>query len=155
MDDKSRLNLKKLVSEYNPVETTDKIRDLKHSDKIRHDISIYLILKKKYSRLSFEQQVNIYQNQCNFLFTTYTNIFNKLVKNELDLTILNQFLTILNNIENGKMNQHEGSVLIGQILKELYIDSALKKDKKRSKYKKSEKTRNSKNITWAEYKKTL
>jgi hypothetical protein len=155
MDDKSRLNLKKLVSEYNPVETTDKIRDLKHSDKIRHDISIYLILKKKYSRLSFEQQVNIYQKQCNFLFTTYTNIFNKLVKNELDLTILNQFLTILNNIENGKMNQHEGSVLIGQILKELYIDSALKKDKKRSKYKKSEKTRNSKNITWAEYKKTL
>ena len=155
MDDKHRLNLKKLISEYNPVETTEKIRELKHSDKIRHDISVYIILKKKYSRLSFEQQVNIFQNQCNFLYTNYTNIFNKLVKNELNLTILNQFLTILNYIEIGKINQHEGSAMIGQILKELYIDSALKKNKKRDKHKKIEKTRKAKNITWAEYKKTL
>ena len=105
--------------------------------------------------MSFEQQANIFQNQCNFLYTNYTNIFNKLIKNELDLTILNKFLTILNYIEIGKINQHEGSAMIGQILKELYIDSALKKNKKRDRNKKVEKTRKSKNITWAEYKKTL
>jgi len=155
MDDKNRLSLKKLVSEYNPVETTSKIRELKHSDKIRHDVAIYMVLKKKYARLNVEQQIAIFQKQCNFLYTNYTNIFNKLVKNELDLTLLNKFLTILSHIEEGKINQHEGSVLIGQILKELYIDSALKKSKKMDKHKKPEQKRKVKEITWAEYKKTL
>ena len=31
MDDKSRLHLQKMVKEYETEETTDKIRDVKHS----------------------------------------------------------------------------------------------------------------------------
>ena len=65
------------------------------------------------------------EKKCNFLYT-YTNIFNKLVKDELDLTILNKFLVILHRIEEGEMNQHEGSVM-GSNIKELSIDSALKR----------------------------
>ena len=39
-------------------------------------------------------------------------------------------MDILKQIEDGKLDQHEGSFLVGSILKELYVDSALKKAEK-------------------------
>jgi hypothetical protein len=54
------------------------------------------------------------------------DIFNRLIKDELDLKIFDRLLDALEKIEDGKVDQHEGSVLVGTILKELYIDSALK-----------------------------
>ena len=141
MDENSRLNLKKLISEYKPEETTDKIRNLKHSKKIRQDVMTYMSIKQKYARLSKEQLNNMYRSKCNFLYNNYTNIYNKLVKNELNLQILNKFLVILSCIEEGKIDQHEGSVQVGNILKELYIDSAIKKDKKMNKHNKKQRNK--------------
>ena len=66
MDENSRLNLKKLISEYKPEETTDKIRNLKHSKKIRQDVMTYMSIKQKYARLSKEQLNNMYRSKCNF-----------------------------------------------------------------------------------------
>jgi len=48
-------------------------------------------------------------------------------KDEIDLKILNKFLNVLRRIEDGEIDQHDGSYLVGQLLKELYVDSALKK----------------------------
>ncbi len=39
-------------------------------------------------------------------------------------------LDILKKIEDGELNQHEGSYLVGKYLKEMYIDSALKTKEK-------------------------
>jgi hypothetical protein len=36
-------------------------------------------------------------------------------------------LDILQKIEDGELDQHEGSFMVGTILKEMYVDSALKK----------------------------
>ena len=155
MNKEDKLNLKKIVNNYNPIETTEKIRDLKHSEKIRENVTTYLELKNKYKRLSKEQFTNIVQKKCYFLYENYTNIFNKLIKDELNLTILNKFLYILHKIEKGDIDQHEGSVMVGNILKELYIDSALRKDNKRNENKKTERTRKGKNITWNDYKKII
>ena len=69
-------------------------------------------------------------DQCNFLFTYYTDLFNKIKKNEIDLTILNKFLNVLQMIENGEVDQHEGSFMVGTLLKEIYVDSALRKAEK-------------------------
>jgi hypothetical protein len=66
-------------------------------------------------------------NECNFLFTYYTDIYNKIKKDEIDVCILNNFLNVLKRIEDKELDQHEGSFLVGTILKELYVDSALKK----------------------------
>ena len=52
---------------------------------------------------------------------------NSLLLCDLNIRLLNQFLNVLQRIENGEMDQHEGSYLVGKILKEIYIDSALKK----------------------------
>jgi len=158
MDSQDRLNLKKLISEYKPEETTSKIRTLKHSSKIKEDVERYLKLKSKYARLPKQTQLQMYQNQCGFLYENYTNIFNKLVKGELNLEILGRLIMILQKIERGECDQHEASVMVGTILKELYIDSALKKQEKSdSKHKKTKekRLRNGKKISWSEYKKTL
>ena len=88
----------------------------------------------------------------------YTDIFNKVKKNEIDLTILWEFLSILGQIENGEIDQHSGAYQVGNLLKKIYIDSALKKaDKLEKKNKKTKKKVNKpnikKNINWKEYKK--
>jgi hypothetical protein len=157
MDSQDKLNLKKLISEYKPEETTTKIRALKHSSKIKGDVEIYLKLKSKYARLPRETQLQMYRNKCQFLYTNYTNIFNKLVKEQLNLTILYRLLIVLKGIEDDKYGQHEGSVMVGEILKQLYIDSALKsgnQNDKKDKKSKKEMKRKGKNISWEEYKRT-
>ena len=46
MDELSRLKLKDLVSEYKPEETTEKIRQLKHSYKIKNDVEEIILTKR-------------------------------------------------------------------------------------------------------------
>ena len=56
---------------------------------------------------------------------------------------------VLKKIEDGEWDQHEASVLVGSILKELYVDSALREDERRNRNenkKKKDKKRKSKNI---------
>ena len=154
MDSQDRLNLKKLISEYKPEETTSKIRTLKHSSKIKEDVERYLKLKSKYARLPKQTQLQMYQNQCGFLYENYTNIFNKLVKEQLDLSILYRLLIVLKGIEENKYDQHEGSVMVGKILKQLYIDSALKGGDQNDKKGKKERKRRGKKLSWTEYKRT-
>ena len=83
-----------------------------------------------------------------------TDIFNKIRKDEIDIGIFTKFIDVLRRIEDGELDQHEGSFLVGTILKELYIDSALKKAEKlnvneesREKPKRAEN-----NISWKEFK---
>jgi len=51
-------------------------------------------------------------------------------KDEIDLSILGRLLGVLKLIEDGKVGQHEASVEVGKLLKQIYIDSALKKSEK-------------------------
>jgi hypothetical protein len=150
MDEDGRLKLKNMINEFKPEETTGKIRSLKHSDKIKSQVETYLNLKKKYSRVSSDTFNTMCKKQCSFLHDNYTNLYNKLVKDDLDLSILFNFVSILKEIEDGKLDQHEGSVKVGQILKELYIDSALREDKKRTN--KKHKYRKALNVSWNDYK---
>jgi hypothetical protein len=68
--------------------------------------------------------------ECNFLFTYYTDIYNKIRKDEIDLNILFKAFDVLKDIEDGKIDQHEGAFKFGTLLKEIYVDSALKKAEK-------------------------
>ena len=130
IDEKTRLNLQRMMKENDVEETTDQIRELKHSKLIRQDVIQMKQLKKKYKRISHDKFKQIATTQCNFLFNNYTNIFNRLVADELNYAIMEQFLNVLEEIENGKVDQHEGSYQIGLILKKMYIDSALKREER-------------------------
>ncbi len=129
MDDNQRLQLQNMIQANNVEDQTELIRSLKHSEILRAQVTQLVLLRSKYGDDS--EKINIEgMCDCNFLFTYYTDIYNKVRKNEMDLQILTRFLDVLKDIENGVLNQHEGSFQVGSILKEMYIDSALKKAKK-------------------------
>lgn len=92
--------------------------------------------------------------ECTFLFTYYTDIYNKVRKDEIDLQILFQFLDVLKKIEDGDLDQHEGAYEVGMLLKKLYVDSALRKaDKINSQYEeKEEPVKQAVNISWKQFK---
>lgn len=128
IDEKTRLNLQQMMKDNDVDETTDRIRTLKHSKLIRQDVNSMRKLKKQYTRLSVDQFKSMATKRCNFLFNNYTNIFNRLLTDELDYNIIHKFLDVLEDIETGKLDQHEGSFKIGTVLKELYVDSALRRE---------------------------
>ena len=158
MDDQKRLNLQEMIKAYDADDNTAKIRQLKHSRLIRDDVETLVNLQKKYKRMATlepKKYEKIIISHCNFLFTNYTNIFNRIMKNELNLNILRKFIDTLRDVEDGHLDQHEASVQIGEVLKLLYIDSALQREKKinaadKERAPKYKKPVNS--ISWAKFK---
>ena len=133
MDDKQRLNLQEMIKAYDADDNTSKIRQLKHSRLIRDEVEKMVNLKKKYNRMAtFETKKfeRIVISHCNFLWTNYTNIFNRIMKDELNLNILRKFIDTLREVEDGQLDQHEASGKVGEVLKQLYSDSALQREKK-------------------------
>jgi hypothetical protein len=126
MDDKQRLQLQNMIKTNNVEDQTDLIRNLKHSQVLRNEINNMIMIKAKY-RGDDEKIAIECMNESNFLFTYYTDIFNKVKKDEIDINLLYNFLDILKKIEEGELDQHEGSFQVGSILKAIYVDSALKK----------------------------
>ena len=162
LSDKERLNLQEMVKSYGADDNTKKIRELKHSKIIKENVEVLMNLKKKYSRMvlndkkSFEK---VAMKHCNFLWSNYTNIFNRLLKDEINVNILYKFIQKLKDIEEGIVDQHEASVDVGKILKEMYVDSALRREKKfeeeeikKGNKKKKMERKPVKNITWAKFK---
>lgn len=163
MNDEERLNLKKMINANDVVDQTDKIRNTKHSDLIKEDVKNLMFIKNKYQRLA-KSNPNEFDkmclSKCKFLFNNYTDIYNKIKNDELDLNILEKFLIVLKQIEDGNIDQHEGSYKVGQLLKNLYIDSALKhadkvdasENKKKNKKDKEKSAAKPREISWKDYK---
>ena len=153
MDDNQRLQLQNMIKANNVEDQTNLIRNLKHSELLRNEINNLIMIKAKYrddaERIHLESM-----NECNFLFTYYTDIYNKVKKDEIDLSILHKFLDVLQSIERGELDQHEGSFRVGTLLKEMYIDSALKKANKLNQEQDApeEPTRPALNVSWKQYK---
>jgi hypothetical protein len=154
MDDNQRLHLQKMIAANNVEDNTELIRQLKHSHVLREDVNNLIMLKSKYpddaDTLHLEGMV-----LCNFLFTYYTDIYNKVRKDEIDINILHQFLDVLQKIEDGHLDQHTGSFQVGTLLKKLYVDSALKKAEKldeENKANKEEPVKPIVDINWRQFK---
>tara|TARA_B100001287_G_C22335768_1_gene368345 strand:+ start:74 stop:589 length:516 start_codon:yes stop_codon:yes gene_type:complete len=131
LNDDERINLRKMINANETEDFTENIRKNPQSELIKIDLNHLLFLKTKYARLEKsnpEEFSQICISQCKFLYNNYTDIFNKVKKNLIDINIFNNFLKILKQIEDGKIDQHEGSYLVGDILKKIYIDSALKRE---------------------------
>lgn len=161
MNEQERLSLKKLMAENNHQETTELIRKTKHSNKIREDVLLLNQIKAKYTRLAKtnpKEYDMMCKSKCSFLYDNYTDLFNKVKKSEVDLNLLGQFLSILKDIEEGKLDESDGSYKVGSILKKIYIDSAIQKnenaekDKKGKKKQKKPEFAKEKKISWAEFK---
>ena len=156
MDDKARLQLQKMIKANDVEDQTELIRELKHSHLLQNDINNLIMLKAKYR--NDQDKINEEgMSECGFLFTYYTDIYNKIRKDEIDLKILNQFLNVLRRIEDGELDQHDGAFIIGTLLKEIYVDSALRKAAKLNEGQEQEyvEPREVVNISWKDFKKTM
>lgn len=159
------LNLKKLLKENegNCQDNTDHIRKVRNSGPIRADVETIETLKRTHADMRKEtpaQFRDLCAEKANFLFFNYTDIFNKLLCDELNLEILSKFLWVLKMIEDERVDQHEASVGIGKLLKEMYVDSALRRsenlDKKyaeeEEEKEKDKEDKDSRPISWSEWK---
>lgn len=154
MDDKQRLQLANMIKVNSVEDQTDLIRNLKHSQVLRNEINNMILIKAKY-RGNETKITEECISECGFLYAYYTDIFNKVKKDEINIGILNKFLDVLRQIEDGQLDQHEGAFLVGTLLKELYIDSALKKAEKldETSGRITEPKRAENNISWKQFKK--
>jgi hypothetical protein len=155
MDPNQRLQLQQMITDNNVEDNTNLIRQLKHSHVLRENVNNLIMLKAKY--MNDPDSLHLEgMTECNFLFTYYTDLYNKIRKDEIDLKILFKAFDVLRDIEDGKIDQHDGAYTFGTLLKQVYVDSALKKAEKLNL--ESEKTEPEYkgpqvNITWSQFKK--
>tara|TARA_Y100000996_G_scaffold408902_1_gene388722 strand:+ start:250 stop:744 length:495 start_codon:yes stop_codon:yes gene_type:complete len=157
MDTGDRLQLEKMIQANNVVDCTEDIRSKAHSSTIREEVRRMIELRKQYARLRVsnpDQYDKILVSRCNFLFTRYTDIFNKVKKEELNLDILWKLLDVLAKIENGQLDQHTGAYEVGGLLKKMYVDAALTKAQRLDEKNAAAPQRAAvdKTLTWRQYK---
>lgn len=155
MNDKERLQLSKMIKANDVENVTENIREKKHSRLIEKDINTMTMIKKEFSLIRNAETFDLMlETKCAFLHEHYTDIFNRLKKDELNLDIMARFLDVLKRIENSDIDQHEGAFLIGKYLKEIYIDSALQRGEKLDeKFSKTKQSKDApKNISWGQFK---
>ena len=111
MNPQEKIDLKKLMHNMTDdyVDNTDGIRELKHSRLIHADIVKLEELKKTHAEMRTSNPVQfreMCETECVFLFYKYTDIFNRLLRDEIDLAIMEKALNVLLKIEEGEIDQH-------------------------------------------------
>ena len=130
MNTEEKLNLKKMLAQNQDyVDHTEDIRRLKHSGVLldgMRDIEKLKRANREMQQTNLDQFTEMCKLAAPVLYNLYTDIFHKLVKDELNLVIMVKLIRVLELIEQGQVDQNEGSVMVGKILKELYVDSAMR-----------------------------
>jgi hypothetical protein len=157
MNDNEKYQLQQMIEQNKVIDNTNVLRELKHSSEIRKCVLKMLELKQSHRELlqtdkpKFEE---IVMKDCSFLFFNYMQLYNTILKENLDMNIMNQLLTTLSKIENGECDQHEGSYEVGKLLKTIYIDGTLQDIRKHDEENKVV-YKEPKTIQWSEYKKNM
>ena len=111
------------------MDHTEDIRRLKHSGLLldgMRDIEKLKRANQELRQLNPGQFAEMCKLAAPLMYNLYTDLFNKLVKDELNLVIMVKLIRILELIEQEQVDQNEGSAMAGKILKELYVDSAVR-----------------------------
>jgi len=125
LSDKQNLEkaLQGLKEDYQ--DNTEYLREVKRSGILRDEVIKMERLKREYKGDRKSQEfTDLCQQECSFLFTNYTMIFNKMLKDVLDLKLMFYAIDTLRRIEDGEINQDEGSVRMGKLFADMYLDSA-------------------------------
>jgi regulator of sigma D len=135
MNPNDRIDLKKLMKlgENDYVDNTDGIRRLKHSDLIVADMKKMIALKSEHASMRERNPIEfsaLCQSKCSFLYNAYTDIYNRLYKDELDVELMLEALKTLKQIEDGKINQQEGSIIMGKLFYKVFVSNAIKHEEK-------------------------
>ena len=159
MDDKQKAQLQTMMRENDVKDNTEGIKSRKDSIQIREDIEFVMKTKSENPGKTSEEIDELCNGKCFYLFINYTNVYNMLIKNDLDPRIMNQLLKQLENIESGKLDQQEASFEVGKLLKQIYIDTQLQEQKtkeaaaeEKDRVERETRDKDVKEISWAQYK---
>jgi hypothetical protein len=133
-----------MVEAHKVEDNTSRLRESQHSSEIRRCVQ-YILEKKKVTKTKAELEAAI-AGECGFLLFHYYDIYNLVLKDG-DVVLLNKFLDVLEKIELGQCDQHEGSFLVGKILKEMYIDTVVRETSRVA----TDTALKPRPITWAAY----
>lgn len=131
-ENKTTISMEALKQQFeNYQDNTDYLRNCRNSRQIGDDIIKMEKLKRTYTGdKQGPEFVELCRVECRFLYDHFMYLFHKLLKDVVDLKMMFSLLKILQDIENGVINQEEGSVIVGKILKELYLDCATREGQK-------------------------
>tara|TARA_A100001015_G_C14437098_1_gene498989 strand:- start:36 stop:491 length:456 start_codon:yes stop_codon:yes gene_type:complete len=148
MNEYEREYLAKYVAENKIDDTTEKIRGAKQSRRLRDDVMKLCKFRILYK--DNDQFIAKCEEQCGYLKNKQKKLYEKLLENqEIEtLNIVKRMLKILENIENGELDQNDGSYEFGKLCKEIYVDPVINEDNNTS-------TEKCHSITWHEYKKQM
>jgi len=121
MDLSTLLNLSKEEYEDN----THGIRQEKNSQLIRQELDILdtYLASKEARNLTTQEKIMAAASHVPFLHHRFTDLYIRAIREELNRGIMDRLLLVLGDIEDGRLDQNEGSIKVGEILKELYLDS--------------------------------
>ena len=126
-----KIKLKQDNEKMGGIDNTELIRNQKMGSTFEKEVAIMnKILNKYKNKNKYELVREKCINECPILFEHNTLLFNKIIKQEIDLDLLTEFINIMKEIENGICDYNSACVKISEILKCIYIDSALKKSDK-------------------------
>jgi|LauGreDrversion4_2_1035121.scaffolds.fasta_scaffold25492_2 hypothetical protein len=157
-----RLDLNKLLRQSDAADNTESIRRMKHSGPLIESIRVMESLKRSHKELRATDPQEFFilcSEKCGFYFSNYMDLFQRQLKDELNLAIMIRMIRFMELIEQGQVTQHEASVIVGKYLKELYIDSAIRKsdhlDEQYGVDTQETEVVEERKIGWKEYKTTL
>lgn len=125
MTEKQKFQLNEMIAQYNPVDQTELIRQLKHSAIMRQEVQLLTSIQRDFFHEDLQDPTHSIirmkiQEQCPLLNTYFGGVVTKMLTGEFDVTILYRLIDVLGEIEKGTINQHEASFLVGTILKNIY-----------------------------------
>lgn len=145
----SNIDLKRLInaSKNDYVDNTNAIRQIKHSQIIANDVNVILSTimaadahNSQLGTLSADSPVHEYLTDelimercaiaCPTLYNGYNDIFMRLMKKEVNVGILFQVLNVLRDIEDGEVDHETGSIKVGKLLYNMYVDSRIRETEK-------------------------
>ena len=149
-----RQQLNKMMKSSDYVDNTVMIREQKHSFLIEKDIEKILEIQETAPEKINDPNaaLELCKKEAFFLYSHYSEIFHRLIKCEINMIIMKQFIHVLRMIENNEINQVEGSVMVGQILKEMYLDSAIRRGEKSEEMNEPPERETGKDISWKTFK---
>jgi len=121
------------AAESGYVDNTAQIRRLKHSARILDDVRAFAVFKQDHPELKASEagDPDAFAIQagevCAFMRDNYPDLLRRMIRDEIDYQLLLRVIQVLRRIEDGLVDQNEGSVEVGKILKEMYVDSALRR----------------------------
>lgn len=124
------INLQNMVSEDAVRDNTDTIRELKHSQLIKAEVDRMFKIKIDNLDKSANDLNTLCALECPILFTYYTDIYNRIRKDEIDMGMLYTMIATMQKIENGEITTSEGAQQMADVIKQLYQMSAIKKGEK-------------------------